>query len=85
MSFDRRKIGADTFDPLRNSQHIEGQHEQGGKDGRAGKLGVSEEETEDGETMERGYRIMPNSRGRPPLRPRAELVLEFERHGQRYR
>ncbi|KAF9990168.1 hypothetical protein BGZ75_003294 [Mortierella antarctica] len=83
MPFDRRKIGADTFDPLRNSQHKDGQHQQAG---RAGKLGIGEEEKDEEEdTVERGYRIMPNSRGRPPLRPRAELVLEFERHGQRYR
>ncbi|CAO3567985.1 unnamed protein product [Mortierella alpina] len=83
MAFDRRKIGADTFDPLGDSQCADGHHQQPGK---ACKFGTGEEGMEEEEdTMERGYRIMPNSRGRPPLRPRAELVLEFERHGQRYR
>lgn len=87
MPFDRRKLGADTFDPLCNSQCIDGQHERAVKDGRSGKLEIGEQETEEEEedTVERGYRIMPSSRGRPPLRPRAELLLEFERHGQRYR
>ncbi|KAF9567078.1 hypothetical protein EC968_003512 [Mortierella alpina] len=85
--FDRRKIGVDTFDPLRNPQHMEGQHHQTGRIGKfvIGEEKEEEEEEEEEDTMERGYRIMPNSRGRPPLRPRMELVLEFERHGQRYR
>ncbi|KAG0092125.1 hypothetical protein BGZ93_008461 [Podila epicladia] len=40
---------------------------------------LDEEEFDEDEYMDRGYRSMSNSRGRPPLRPRADLLFEFEK------
>ncbi|KAF9376931.1 hypothetical protein CPC16_012076 [Podila verticillata] len=39
-----------------------------------------DEEVFEDEYMDRGYRSMSNSRGRPPLRPRADLLFEFEKY-----
>ncbi|KAG0335806.1 hypothetical protein BG000_007205 [Podila horticola] len=41
---------------------------------------LDEEEFDEDEYMDRGYRSMSNSRGRPPLRPRADLLFEFEKY-----
>ncbi|KAG0203336.1 hypothetical protein BGX28_004365 [Mortierella sp. GBA30] len=76
MSHDRCRIGADTFDSVDVSQPVQRQPALTARKDRG-------EGADD--IMERGYRIMPSSRGRPPLRSRAELLLEFERRGQRYR
>ncbi|OAQ28639.1 hypothetical protein K457DRAFT_138724 [Linnemannia elongata AG-77] len=46
----------------------------------------SDEAAEDGDDCERGYRKMPNSRGRPPRRSRSQLIMEFAQHsGPGYR
>lgn len=46
----------------------------------------SDEAAEDEEDCERGYRKMPNSRGRPPRRSRSQLIMEFAQHsGPGYR
>lgn len=41
---------------------------------------LEEEEFDEDDFMDRGYRSMSNSRGRPPLRPRADLLFEFEKY-----
>lgn len=41
---------------------------------------LDEEEFDEDEYMDRGYRSMSNSRGRPPLRPRVDLLFEFEKY-----
>jgi hypothetical protein len=46
----------------------------------------SDEAPEDEDDCERGYRKMPNSRGRPPRRTRSELIMVFTQHsGPGYR
>ncbi|KAG9069674.1 hypothetical protein KI688_008996 [Linnemannia hyalina] len=46
----------------------------------------SDEAAEDEDDCERGYRKMPNSRGRPPRRSRSQLIMEFAQHsGPGYR
>ncbi|KAG0301665.1 hypothetical protein BGZ98_008150 [Dissophora globulifera] len=78
-SFDRRRIGNHTFDPL--NKNIDGEYD----DGAAKKVTRNLDTAEDDDLMVRGYRMTSNTRGRPPLRPRTELILEFERYaGQRY-
>ncbi|KAF9359662.1 hypothetical protein BGX26_011816 [Mortierella sp. AD094] len=94
LSYDRRRrIGNNTFDPLHG---IKNHHHDGGNSGmdssekilngghKDGGVGVEGEDFDD--LMDRGYRSMTGARGRPPMRPRAELVSEFDRHaGERYR
>ncbi|KAF9114858.1 hypothetical protein BGX27_009606 [Mortierella sp. AM989] len=93
LSYDRRRrIGNHTFDPLNSlkshphdgdgsvdltDKYLNGGHVKEGS-------GMGEADLDD--LMDRGYRAMTGVRGRPPLRPRAELVSEFDRHaGERYR
>ncbi|KAF8946073.1 hypothetical protein BGZ47_001341 [Haplosporangium gracile] len=46
----------------------------------------SDEAPEDEDDCERGYRKMPNSRGRPPRKSRSQLIMEFAQHsGPGYR
>ncbi|KAI8603363.1 hypothetical protein EDD21DRAFT_369359 [Dissophora ornata] len=83
MSYDRRRIGDHTFDPL-NKACIES-GEDGAKKGNGSFDAAQYDEDGEDDFMERGYRFMTSARGRPPLRPRAELMLEFERHtGRRF-
>ncbi|KAF9162106.1 hypothetical protein BGX21_008452 [Mortierella sp. AD011] len=94
LSYDRRRrIGNHTFDPLNNgikNHHHDG--DNGGIDSEKTLNGAHKDRAIGGmegdfdDLMDRGYRSMTGVRGRPPMRPRAELVSEFERHaGERYR
>ncbi|KAF9435217.1 hypothetical protein BGZ76_006693 [Entomortierella beljakovae] len=87
----RRRIGNHTFDPLQKNSH---DGETYGVDGKEKSLNsqlhnidhqdVGEDDYDD--LMDRGYRVMNGVRGRPPARPRAELVSEFSQHaGKRFR
>ncbi|KAG0245143.1 hypothetical protein BGX31_007854 [Mortierella sp. GBA43] len=81
-TYDRRRIGDNTFDPLNLTRDADnGQAFSREKEDRA--FGKDVEEDDD---QERGYRVMSKARGRAPMRPRDELILEFERHaGRRFR
>ncbi|KAF9366184.1 hypothetical protein BGX34_005533 [Mortierella sp. NVP85] len=83
-TYDRRRIGDNTFDPLNHSRSIDGEPALN-KD-KEDKMSNSGKEIEDDDNLERGYRVTSKARGRPPMRAREELILEFERHaGRRFR
>ncbi|KAI1304594.1 hypothetical protein EDD11_005089 [Mortierella claussenii] len=83
-SYDRRRIGNHTFDPLDSSKYMDGG--QGGNAARRQDIvphGLEEEDEDD--LIERGYSAMSKARGRPPLLAKTELLVEFDRHtGPRY-
>jgi hypothetical protein len=83
-TYDRRRIGDNTFDPLNHSRSTDGEPALN-KD-KESKMPNSGKEIEDDDNLERGYRVTSKARGRPPMRAREELILEFERHaGRRFR
>ncbi|KAF8983795.1 hypothetical protein BGZ46_009512 [Entomortierella lignicola] len=98
LSYDRRRrIGNNTFDPINS---LKSHHHEGGNSGvdfsekvmngghyKAESVSSNGDDGVDyDDLMDRGYRAMTGARGRPPMRPRAELVSEFDRHaGERYR
>ncbi|KAG0252133.1 hypothetical protein BG011_007189 [Mortierella polycephala] len=95
-SYDRRRLAKNTFDSPNHFQDIDGDLSSDGiieTNNRVGKNRPGHncmddrDEDEDEEFIERGYRGMSSSRGRPPLLSRTELLFEFERHatGLRYR
>ncbi|KAK3804869.1 MAG: hypothetical protein JOS17DRAFT_769114 [Linnemannia elongata] len=48
--------------------------------------GIDSDDAAEEEDCERGYRKMPDSRGRPPRRSRSQLIMEFAQHsGPGYR
>ncbi|KAF9180202.1 hypothetical protein BGZ50_006381 [Haplosporangium sp. Z 11] len=92
-SYDRRRLARNTFDSPNLFQDIDGNlspddvTETNNKVGKNRPRDSRLDDRDEEEFMERGYRGMSSSRGRPPLLSRTELLFEFERHttGLRYR
>ncbi|GJJ71817.1 hypothetical protein EMPS_04174 [Entomortierella parvispora] len=85
----RRRIGDFTFEPLKNLDYIDSVRSRTTGKWNACKntlLDLDHLDHLEEEEIERGYRIMSTAYGRPPQRPRLDLLFELELHsGPRFR
>lgn len=86
FSHERRRIGDHTFEPLKNLDYIDSVRSRGSGKWNTCKNALLDLEHLEEEEIERGYRIMSTACGRPPQRPRLDLLFELELHsGPRFR
>ena len=86
FSHERRRIGDHTFEPLKNLDYIDSVRSRSSGKWNACKNILLDLEHLEEEEIERGYRIMSTACGRPPQRPRLDLLFELELHsGPRFR